>query len=71
MKIYKYLKETGKHTVSEIVEIAKLKQPTVSYHLNTMKEAGLLDSEKQGKKVYYFTNHECVLDKVSFLKEKK
>lgn len=59
MKIYRYLKKNGKSTVSIIVDVAKLTQPTVSYHLKEMKDAGLLKSSKAGKKVYYIVNESC------------
>lgn len=59
MEIYKFLREKGKKTVSEVVEVVGLTQPTVSYHLKSMKEAGILLSERAGKEVYYYVNEEC------------
>lgn len=60
MSIYNYLNnEVEKATVSEIVDFIGLTQPTVSYHLKEMSHSGLLDSEKKGKEVYYFVNHDC------------
>jgi len=59
MKIYKYLKKSGKSTVSAVVDMAKLTQPTVSYHLKEMKDAGLLKSLKVGKEVFYSINEGC------------
>jgi len=73
MEIYKFLREKGKKTVSEVVEVVGLTQPTVSYHLKSMKEAGILLSERSGKEVYYYVNeacpnsgHDCVLKGVDF-----
>ena len=59
MKIYKFLKKNGKSTVSAVVDVAKLTQPTVSYHLKEMKNAGLLKSSKIGKEVFYSVNEGC------------
>ena len=59
MEIYKFLREHGKKTVSDVVEVVGLTQPTVSYHLKSMKESGLLLSERAGKEVYYYINEEC------------
>lgn len=59
MKIYRYLKEHGESTVSSIVGHIKLTQPTVSYHLNEMRNAGLLKSTRLGKSVYYMLDTEC------------
>lgn len=59
MKIFEYLREAGKSTVSDIVAVVKLTQPTVSYHLKEMRTAGLLESDKKGKEVYYFIRRKC------------
>lgn len=59
MKIYKFLKKNSGGTVSEVVDMIGLTQPTVSYHLKEMKEAGLLKSSKTGKEVHYFVNEGC------------
>src|ERR1700755_304388 len=42
--------------VGQIVEVATLSRSAVSHHLKLLKESGVLDSEKQGKEVYYCTN---------------
>jgi DNA-binding transcriptional ArsR family regulator len=59
MSIYKYLRSTGKSTVSAVVAQIGLTQPTISYHLNEMKNAGILKSERSGKEVYYMIDDEC------------
>jgi len=71
MKIFEYLRKTGKSTVNGIVEFVSLTQPTISYHLKEMKMAGLLEIDKSGKEVFYSIkrmcpsrNGECVLNKV-------
>ena len=42
MKIYRFLKEKGENTVTAVVEVVKLTQPTVSYHLKEMRDAIIL-----------------------------
>jgi len=71
--IYSYLRDHGESTVSTLVDLVNLTQPTVSYHLKDMKDLGLLSSRKSGKEVYYSVNHgcseggcDCVLNGVSF-----
>jgi DNA-binding transcriptional ArsR family regulator len=59
MKIYTYLHEKGPETVSNVVKIAGLRQPTVSYHLRDMEKKGLLSARKSGKEVYYSVNDQC------------
>lgn len=73
MRIFEYLRKTGKATVGEIVDVVKLTQPTISYHLKEMKVAGLLESDKAGKEVRYHIrrkcpsrNEDCVLSKMRF-----
>ena len=46
-------------TVGEFVKILKLRQPTVSFHLKALKDAGLLVSERQGRQVFYSLSEEC------------
>lgn len=59
MKIFTFLKNNGKKTVSEVVSQTSLKQPTISYHLKNMQEAGLLSKQRIGKEIYYSVNKDC------------
>ncbi|WP_084612658.1 helix-turn-helix transcriptional regulator [Pseudogulbenkiania sp. MAI-1] len=43
-------------TVGQIAEVSTLSRPTVSHHLKILREAGVLQSEKQGKEVYCWIN---------------
>ena len=42
--------------VGQIVEISTLSRSAVSHHLQLLKYAGVLDSEKVGKEVFYWIN---------------
>jgi DNA-binding transcriptional ArsR family regulator len=42
--------------VGQIVEVSTLSRSAVSHHLQILKYAGVLDSEKVGKEVYYWVN---------------
>jgi len=55
VKIVKILKH-GQLCVCEIQEVLGVSQPTVSKHLKTLEEAGLLNSRKEGLWVYYRLN---------------
>jgi len=76
LAIYNFLNspsERSEATVSEVVDHIGLRQPTISYHLKEMKEAGLLVSRRMGKEVYYSVskmcphyNQECVLSGLVF-----
>jgi DNA-binding transcriptional ArsR family regulator len=47
-------------TVSEIVELLDVTQPTVSHHLAILREAGLVHFKEEGKQTYYTLNRELV-----------
>ncbi|MCX6783581.1 MAG: metalloregulator ArsR/SmtB family transcription factor [candidate division WWE3 bacterium] len=53
------LKNKKPMTVNEFVKLLKLRQPTVSFHLRTLREVGLLTSEKKGRFVYYSLDPKC------------
>ena len=46
--------------VGQIVEVSTLSRSAVSHHLKILKEAGVLDSEKIGKEVYFWLNKKQV-----------
>jgi ArsR family transcriptional regulator len=46
--------------VCELIEPLGLSQPTVSHHLKTLTDAGLLDREQRGKWAYFSLNPEAV-----------
>jgi len=44
--------------VGQIVEVSTLSRSAVSHHLKLMRDAGVLQSQKIGKEVYYWVNKE-------------
>jgi DNA-binding transcriptional ArsR family regulator len=40
--------------VTQLAEASTLSRPTVSHHLKILREAGVLDSRKEGKEVFYW-----------------
>jgi len=50
-------------SVGEIVEaLGDVSQPTVSHHLSILREAGLVNSRRDGKQVFYSLNQEKIAD---------
>jgi ArsR family transcriptional regulator, arsenate/arsenite/antimonite-responsive transcriptional repressor len=47
-------KHAGKVCVCELVPLFELSQPTVSHHLKVLRDAGIVDSERQGLWAYYY-----------------
>ena len=50
----------GPKTVSELTAIVQLEMPTVSRHLNCLKEAQVVKSEKKGNSIIYSVELTCL-----------
>lgn len=51
----------GRVCVCDLVAALPVKQPTISHHLKLLREAGMVDCERQGNWAYYFVNHDAVV----------
>jgi ArsR family transcriptional regulator, arsenate/arsenite/antimonite-responsive transcriptional repressor len=50
------------HPVCDIESAVPVKQPTVSHHLRLLRDAGLVDCERQGLWAYYFLKREALAE---------
>jgi ArsR family transcriptional regulator len=66
LRILKLL-ENGELCVCDIVAALDTIQPKVSFHLNTLKEAGLITDRKQGKWVHYKINDSDIFRRLLLL----
>ncbi len=64
-KILLMLKERDM-TAGEIAERFDISKPSISYHLNTLKQAGMVLDERKGQYIYYSINTSVFEDVVSF-----
>lgn len=64
--IVRYLKQKGVCICGEIVEVLPLAQSTVSQHLKTLKEAGIVQGETDGPRSCYCLNP-AALDRLQVL----
>ena len=48
--------------VGQIVEVSTLSRSAVSHHLKILREAGVLDSVKEGKEVYFWIAKDFLID---------
>jgi|AntRauTorckE6833_2_1112554.scaffolds.fasta_scaffold00771_1 ArsR family transcriptional regulator len=62
LKIVDTLGENLKMCVSDLVEELELNQSSVSKHLNILKTAGVVESKKDGLKVYYSLKTPCIIN---------
>jgi ArsR family transcriptional regulator, arsenate/arsenite/antimonite-responsive transcriptional repressor len=50
----------GKVCVCELVPLFDISQPTLSHHLRKLRDAGIVDSERQGLWAYYYVIPEAL-----------
>jgi ArsR family transcriptional regulator len=60
-------KHAGKVCVCELVPLFEVSQPTLSHHLKKLREAGIVDSERQGLWAFYYVNPEALEELSSWL----
>jgi ArsR family transcriptional regulator, arsenate/arsenite/antimonite-responsive transcriptional repressor len=60
---------SGEHCVCELMEQLELGQSLLSFHLKTLKEAGLVRDRRQGRWTYYTLNEEGLRAMASALVE--
>jgi ArsR family transcriptional regulator len=53
-------RHAGKVCVCELVPLFDVSQPTLSHHLKKLRDAGLVDSERQGLWAYYYVKPEAL-----------
>ena len=52
----------GELCVSDLVAHFSMSQPTISHHLNILKNLGLVNRRKEGKHVYYAIDRDNVIE---------
>ena len=61
-RILEILQKEGEKCVSDLVELFNVSQPTISHHLNFLKQANLVVSRRDGKQIYYRANQENITE---------
>jgi ArsR family transcriptional regulator len=69
LKILKAIAHTSELCECNIVPAFGLSQPTISYHLKVLREAGLVESERRGQWVWHRVNNRAVLGAMRRLAE--
>ncbi|MBC8315500.1 MAG: helix-turn-helix transcriptional regulator [Bacteroidales bacterium] len=65
--IIELLAKSKRLSVTEIYKKLSIEQPTASNHLNILKNKGILDSKREGKKIFYSLKHEKVKEIIDSL----
>jgi ArsR family transcriptional regulator len=69
VRILKTISHMEQMCECNIVPAFGLSQPTISYHLKVLREAGLITSERRGQWVWHRVNQRAVLRAVRSLTE--
>jgi ArsR family transcriptional regulator, arsenate/arsenite/antimonite-responsive transcriptional repressor len=51
--------------IGQIVEVSTLSRTAVSHHLRVLREAGALESRKEGKEVFFWINKTFLIETMS------
>ena len=65
--IIELLAKSKRLTVTEIHEKLSIEQPSASNHLNILKNHGVLESKREGKKMFYSLKHEKIKEIIDSL----
>ena len=52
----------GEKCVGDLVDQFNVSQPTISHHLNFLKQANLVTSRKEGKQIYYRASQDNIVE---------
>jgi ArsR family transcriptional regulator len=69
LRILRAISQVNELCECNIVPTFELSQPTISYHLKVLREAGLVRSERRGQWVYHRVNQKALLGAVRDLTE--
>ncbi|NJN98130.1 MAG: winged helix-turn-helix transcriptional regulator [Anaerolineales bacterium] len=61
-RILEILQSEGEKCVSDLVDAFKVSQPTISHHLNFLRQANLVTSRREGKQIYYRANQGNIVE---------
>src|SRR4051794_40133498 len=60
-------KHAGKVCVCELVPLFDISQPTISHHLKTLRDAGIVGSERRGLWAYYYVLPDALKELTAWL----
>jgi ArsR family transcriptional regulator len=69
-RILEILLNEGEKCVGDLVELFDVSQPTISHHLNFLKQANLVNRRRDGKQIYYRANQDNIVECCGMLSAK-
>ena len=61
--------KNGEMCAGDILELLNITQPTLSHHMKTLCDAGIVTARKDGKRTYYSIAEQTVIDLLNFANE--
>lgn len=61
-RILEILLKEDEMCVSDLVDLFNVSQPTISHHLNFLRQANLVASRREGKQIYYRANQDNITE---------
>jgi ArsR family transcriptional regulator len=61
-RILEILQNEGEQCVGDLVDVFNVSQPTISHHLNFLRQANLVTSRREGKQIYYRANQDNIIE---------
>lgn len=61
-RILEILQQQGELCVTDLVAAFDVSQPTISHHLNFLKQANLVTARREGKQIYYRLNQDNITE---------
>lgn len=72
-RILLMIKHNRRMNILQIVENSNLSRTAITHHLKVLKQSGALQSEKVGKEVFFWVNHQYIVSSLAavsdFLKD--
>ncbi|MBC5992653.1 ArsR/SmtB family transcription factor [Pontibacter cellulosilyticus] len=65
ISIIDLLEQRERLTVSEIQQVLEIEQSLLSHHLTNMRDKGIVDTQREGKRVYYFLTDTTITSIIS------
>ena len=62
LRVFDLLSSQGERCVCSIAELLEISQPMTSKHVAMLRDAGLLDSRKEGSLVFYRVSTPCLVE---------
>lgn len=68
ISIIDLLEQSGRLTVSELQAVLQIEQSLLSHHLTNMRDKGIVDTQREGKRMHYFLTDSTITSIIDCIK---